>query len=176
MENKKLNPKKFLSLRIPDFAKLYLVQLSIAIFIWFINNLFLKETISEVIQTASEDFPVLVIYTEPWYQILMRSFLIILIIYALIFVISTLTTPIVGKILYVFLVVGVALAAGTSFSGGILNYNWGNGIFQVLISQLEWLGGALVISSDKDRYILGKTVLFGIISVLISVILRVLLL
>lgn len=171
MGNKKSNQKKFSLQQIPDFVKLYFTQLCIAVTVWFLNKLFFKEAVSEIIQKVSEDFSPIVIYTQPWYQILIKSFLIIVIIYALIFVISKLTNPVVGKVLYISLSLAVALAAGTSFAGGILTHNWGNGVFQFLTSQIEWFGGALIISGIENGKVLFKKIMLGISLVFLSVVL-----
>lgn len=147
MENKKFDLKKFSLRQIPEFAKLYVTQVAIVLTAWVLNKLCFKESVSEIIQDASKDFAPIVVYTEPWYQILIKSFVVISIIYVLIFVISMLTHSVVGKVLYLLLALTVAFAAGNSFGGGLFTYSWGLKWIVTLLGQVEWLGGALIVSS-----------------------------
>lgn len=146
--------------------RLYLFYLCASFPIWLANKFFLGTTVSEPIAIFSEQFGPTVTADISSVSFFFQSLAVIFVIYLLIIIPQMLLKMNIGGVAYILLAVLVALASGISFGGGLITYTWGPNIFTSLLGQVEWIGGALIVSSSKFQQ-KNDYRIFGIGSVLV---------
>ena len=128
-------------------VRLYLSYLVVSLVIWCVNKSALGTQVAESIGEFSSTFEPVITYRSSFSLIFLKSFAITLAVYIVILVIQGILNRKIGGVLYLVLAVLVGLAAGTGFGGGLFSYLWGNSWLIILLGQIEWLGGALLVSS-----------------------------